>query len=139
VTGSGTVPSSGTVPGTGTARVLAAIRIVNGAVALTAPGVFTSQMHATAADESPRYPFRLFGIRALVNGAELLWPEASLRRLPEITVLVHASDLASACIAGLRHEVSPRFARRTVLLSGINTGLAVATWVLARRGGPRPS
>jgi hypothetical protein len=117
-------------------RLLAAIRIVNGGIALFAPTVFARQMHASSAEGAVQYPFRLFGVRALVNGVELLNPDVAGRWLPEVTVIVHASDLVAATVAGRRGEVSPEFARRTMALSGLNTVLAVVSWVLTRRRAP---
>jgi hypothetical protein len=116
-------------------RLLAAIRIVNGVIALFAPAVFARQMGATSAEGAVGYPFRLFGVRAVAGGLELLHPAVTGGWLPEVTVVVHASDLAAATIAGRSGAVSPSFARRTMALSGLNTALAVAGWVLVRRRG----
>jgi len=114
-------------------HLLAVIRMVNGATALVAPQVYTSRMGATSADGATKYAFRLFGIRALVSGWELLAPESQRRWLPELTVLVHASDVVSAYAAGRQGEVSRDFSRMTVALSGLNTALAVAGLVQSRR------
>ncbi len=114
-------------------RILAAIRIVNGVLALVMPALFARQMQAPTAEAAAQYPFRLFGVRAVVNGLELIQPTLAQRWLPEVTVVVHASDLAAAALATGRGDVSRSFGRRTMALSGLNTVLAVIGWTSARR------
>jgi hypothetical protein len=113
------------------ARLLAAIRIANGSIALLAPGVFARRTGAPSVEAAARYPFRLFGARAILNGCELMWPAGTNQWTHQATVLLHASDLTAAVLAARRGDVSPGFARRTVALSALNTALAVLA--LARK------
>jgi hypothetical protein len=115
------------------ARVLlAGIRLANGSVALVAPSAFARRAGVDA-ESSPAalYALRLFGIRTVLIGAELLRrdPAARVRAL-RIAPLIHVSDVASAAIAGSRKQLPAKAARTAVLVSGINVALAL----LARRG-----
>lgn len=111
---------------------LAAIRTTNGVLALLAPGVFTRRMGADAATDGPaRYPLRLFGIRTVLIGADLvLLSGPARRRALQEGVVIHASDTVSAVFAGVRGEVPRRFAFTAAGISATNTalaGLALAT------------
>jgi hypothetical protein len=107
---------------------LAVVRIVNGAAALLAPGVLLRRLGADpAAGASGIYPFRLFGIRTVLIGADLLVLRGpALRRATRTAVLIHAADTAAALATGLRGELPRRSATVTALISATNTALAVA-------------
>jgi hypothetical protein len=109
------------------ARVLlACIRLVNGGAALVAPGFLARQIGVDP-DANPgiKYVFRMFGIRTVLVGAELLMQTGerrneALRR----AVLIHASDTLAAFLA----TRSPQFPKRgqvIVWISALNTALAV--------------
>jgi hypothetical protein len=112
------------------ARVtLAAIRIFNGAVGLVAPTVAARRI-GTEPGAAPHYPWRLFGIRTVIIGAELLSRDPALRaKAVRIALPIHAIDTASAALGGLRGETPRRTAVMLTLVSGTNTVLAL----LARR------
>jgi hypothetical protein len=98
---------------------LAGIRIVNGASALLAPRLL-------AADDSAVYPFRLFGIRTVVIGADLLLRDKEVRdHALRLALLIHASDVASAVVAGARRQVPFRSAATAAAISSVNTALAL--------------
>jgi uncharacterized protein YjeT (DUF2065 family) len=110
---------------------LAAVRIVNGTAALVAPrfaaGRLGTSPEATAASV---YPLRMFGIRTVVVGAELLVRNRAVRRTAlDAALVVHASDTCAAALGGLRRELPRRQAAVLVLVSAANTALAL----LARR------
>jgi hypothetical protein len=65
----------------GLARVaLAAIRIVNGSAALVAPALLARNLGVRRADnQAVQYVFRMFGIRTVGIGLQLLLPEGELR------------------------------------------------------------
>ena len=65
----------------GLARVaLAAIRIVNGSAALAAPELLARNLGVRRADnQAVQYVFRMFGIRTVGIGLQLLLPEGELR------------------------------------------------------------
>src|SRR4051794_10739427 len=86
------------------ARVaLAAIRIVNGGLALFAPNFLLRRLGTDVRrDPSGVYPFRMFGIRTLLIGADLLTLTGDQRRrATRFAVLIHASDTVCAAWAGL--------------------------------------
>ena len=113
------------------ARVLlAAVRIANGAAGLVAPHLLARRLAAGAAPTA-HYPFRLFGVRTVIMGAELLAQDPHVRaRAVQVALPIHALDTLSAAVGGLRGELPRRPAVLLTLLSGTNTLLAL----LARRG-----
>jgi hypothetical protein len=107
-------------------RALAVVRIVNGLLGLFAPRFLLRRLGAGPADTIGVYPFRMFGIRTVVMGAELLSAEGEeRRRATRLAVLVHGIDTFSALIAGLRGNLPRRAAVVTTLISAFNTVLAV--------------
>ena len=101
---------------------LAGIRIVNGASALLAPRLLTR----LAADDTAVYPFRLFGIRTVVIGADLLVRDKEVRdHALRLALLIHASDVAAAVVAGARRQVPLRSAATAAAISSVNTALAL--------------
>jgi hypothetical protein len=109
------------------ARVLlACIRLLNGSLALLAPGFLARQIGVDP-DVNPGvlYVFRMFGIRTVLIGAELLAPTGerrseALRR----AVVIHASDTLAAFLA-TRSGQFPKSGRTIVGISALNTLLAV--------------
>jgi hypothetical protein len=136
---------------------LAAIRLVNGAVALLAPEVMLRRFEAgreanPGAGPDPGrvavYPLRMFGIRTVVLGIQLLAsgsgrrrgslsqngsvrPGGSLRQQGRAGIVIHAADAASAITAGLRRQLPARVAAVAAAISVTNTALA---WILATGG-----
>jgi len=119
--------------------LLGGIRLFNGATALLVPELVVRRLGADP-DASPSavYPLRMFGVRTVVLGAELLLgaPETRRRSL-ELGVLVHASDTASVALGGLRGQLPPRTAALLTGVSTLNTALAVLGTRAARRSRPR--
>jgi uncharacterized protein YjeT (DUF2065 family) len=112
--------------GTTAVRALAAIRIVNGALGLLAPQVLVRRTSTDPTTTEPNYAFRMFGIRTVVLGLDLLTLTGPAQeRARTQAVIIHATDTASALIGGLRGDVPPRVARTTVAISAVNTALAV--------------
>ena len=102
---------------------LATIRIVNGASALRRPRLLTRRL---AADDTAVYPFRLFGIRTIVIGGDLLLRDKEVRdHALRLALLIHASDVASAVVAGARRQVPLRSAATAAAISSVNTALAL--------------
>jgi hypothetical protein len=108
-------------------QILAAVRIVNGTLGLLAPQVLLRRLSTDEqAARSGMYPFRMFGIRTILIGVELLVADdASRRRLTRLAVLIHASDTVSAAVSGLRGDLPRKAAITTTLISSGNTVLAV--------------
>jgi hypothetical protein len=104
---------------------LATIRLVNGTLALLAQNMLLRRLGADpAANKVAIYPMRMFGIRTIVLGVQLLIdtpsPEAEL-----FGVVIHATDAATAITAGVRRQLPPRVAAMTSTISLVNTALAV--------------
>ena len=108
-------------------RVLAGVRILNGTAGLLAPEFLLRRLGAALQhDRSGIYPFRMFGIRTVLIGADLLLLHGEQRRrATQLAVLIHATDTASAVTAGLRGDLPRRAAVVTTLISAGNTVLAI--------------
>ena len=110
------------------ARVaLACIRLVNGAGATLVP-VQMSKRLGVDATKTPEvlYPLRMFGIRTLLLGGDLLLRrgrglELSLRVSP----YVHAGDAASAAFAGYSGHLPRKAAATGTTISLVNLLLAL--------------
>ena len=114
------------------ARVtLAGIRIVNGALGLFAPQVLARRLGVEESAGPMGYPFRMFGIRTILIGAQLLSPDPAIRRQAvREAVVVHASDTVSAFATGATGGLPPRGAKAATAISAVNVLLAL----LAARG-----
>jgi len=111
------------------ARVaLGLIRLANGAAALVAPAFLLRRLAVDPQTEpAASYPLRLFGIRTVLIGADLLLnrPQARADAL-RVAPIIHASDLMAAAIAAVRGELPRRAALTTALISTLNVALAIA-------------
>ncbi len=118
-------------------RTLACIRIFNGAVGLFAAGRMAESLGGPLGEDKRFvYPARMFGIRTLLLGLDLLTlrpDDASARRVSRQAVLIHATDTAAAVYAGARGELPRRAAKVTVTISAVNTVLAVVSLVAGKR------
>jgi hypothetical protein len=104
---------------------LATIRLVNGTLALVAPNALLRRLGADPdVNKVAIYPVRMFGIRTVVLGVQLLI-DAPSPEADRFGVLIHATDAATAITAGVRRQLPPRVAAMTSLISVVNTGLAV--------------
>ena len=107
--------------------VLSAIRLTNGAAALVAPRRVARRLGTTAETAAASvYPLRLFGVRTVAIGAELLLGgREARRRALDTAVLIHAGDTLAAVLGGLAKELPRRRATMLTLLSAGNTALAL--------------
>lgn len=108
---------------------LAGIRIFNGATGLLAPSLLIRRLDPGREPLSPaaEYAFRLFGIRTILLGLDLLTNHGErLREDLREGVLIHGSDTATAAMLGLDGRLPPRTAALTTLISATNTVLAAA-------------
>ena len=109
------------------ARVLlAGVRIVNGGLALLAPGFLARQIGVDAqSNPGITYVFRMFGIRTVLIGADLLVKTGRERdEAVRNAVLIHASDTLAAWLATLSGAF-PKQGRIIVWISAANTLLAL--------------
>jgi hypothetical protein len=103
---------------------LATIRLVNGTMALLAPGMMLRRLGADPdANKVACYPLRMFGIRTVVLGLDLL-AGGSMQEKGRVGVVIHATDAASAINAGLRRQLPVRVAMLAAGISVTNTVLA---------------
>jgi hypothetical protein len=100
----------------------------NGAMGLVAPAAAARRIGTP--EGAPLYPWRMFGIRTVIIGAELLSRDPEVReKAVRLALPIHASDTVSAAIGGLLGETSKRTSILLTAISGTNTVLAM----LARR------
>jgi hypothetical protein len=131
------VPDLGTVA-TATRYALGGIRIVNGAIGLVAPAVIQKRLGDTAPASNPAaiYGLRLFGVRTVVIGADLLRLRGdALTHAVRSAPLIHASDTLTVLTLLRKKQLAPELARPLALISGVNTLLAVTAFVTHRRSG----
>lgn len=110
-------------------KALAAVRLFNGTAGLLAPRFLLGRLGAGAEAARPGvYPFRMFGVRTILLGLDLLAaPGERRRRATRLAVLIHATDTVSAAAAGLRGDLSRKAAVTTTLISAGNTVLAIVS------------
>ncbi|MFF7755720.1 hypothetical protein ACFZCP_42415 [Streptomyces sp. NPDC007971] len=109
--------------------LLAGIRLFNGAAGLLAPELLIRRFDPDRDPPSPAavYAFRLFGIRTVLLGLDLLTHSGEqLRDDLRDGILIHGSDTATAATLGIHGDVPPRTAFLTTFISAVNTALAVA-------------
>jgi len=103
---------------------LAAIRLVNGTMALLTPETMLRRLGADPdASQVAIYPLRMFGIRTVVLGVDLL-ASGSRQQKGRVGVVIHATDAVSAITAGLRRQLPARVALVAAGISVTNTALA---------------
>ena len=103
---------------------LAAIRLVNGTMALLTPKMMLRRLGADpAANQVAIYPLRMFGVRTVVLGVDLL-AGGSMQQKGRVGVVIHATDAASVITAGLRRQLPARVALVAAGISLTNTALA---------------
>lgn len=115
--------------------VLAGIRLFNGAAALFAPGFLMRRLGLDPnANPGAYYAFRMFGIRTLLIGADLLfWGSAQRGHALRTGVLIHLSDTLAAAYAGLSRQLPARAAVPATAISAVNLALAVLALPASRR------
>ena len=111
----------------GSARVaLAGIRILNGAAGLFAPGMLARRLDVEQAAGPMAYPFRMFGIRTVLIGSDLLARDPAVRRhAVRAAIVVHASDTVCAYVAGATGALPRKAARTATAISALNVVLAL--------------
>jgi len=110
------------------ARVaLAGIRLFNGVAALFVPATLARRLGVDPdANPAALYALRLFGVRTVLIGAQLLLRDSGVRAHSlRIAPVIHALDAAAALIAGYRGQLPRRAAITAALISTVNTVLAV--------------
>jgi len=119
---------------------LAGIRLANGTLGLLAPQLLVKRLGVEPAlNTASYYPFRMFGIRTIVLGVDLLTlRDGELRRADATAVLIHSVDTVAAAVGGIRGDVPAKAARLTTAISAVNTALALVSW-FSRAGSGLPA
>lgn len=109
------------------ARVaLAGIRIVNGAGGLLDVETASELPWHEEAAGPMGYPFRMFGIRTILIGLDLLSDDRAVRRHAlRAAVVVHVTDTVSAIVTGVTGGLPRRPAVTTTAISATNAVLAL--------------
>lgn len=109
---------------------LGVIRLVNGGLGLLLPRVLIRRIDSTDPSPAAVYAFRLFGIRNILIGREVLVRRGeALDRSIDEAVVVHGSDSLTATVLAVTGVVPRRTGFLLMAVSVINTTLAL----LARR------
>lgn len=106
---------------------LAGIRLFNGVAALFVPATLARQLGVDpAANPAALYALRLFGVRTVLIGAQLLLRDGGVRAHSlRVAPAIHALDASAALIAGERGQLPRRAATTAAVISTVNTVLAV--------------
>src|SRR3712207_5891925 len=106
---------------------LSAIRLFNGIAALFAPAALLRRLGVDPeANRAALYALRMFGVRTVLIGAQLLLRNGGLRAHSlRVAPVIHVLDAAAAMIAGAQGQLPRRAATTAALISTINTLLAV--------------
>ena len=116
---------------------LGAIRFVSGSIGLLAPALIIRRLgdDDPAGNPAATYGLRLFGVRTVLLGADLLRLRGrDLDRAVRAAPLIHASDTATVLALRQSRQLSPELARPLLLISGTNTALALIAYLTSRRG-----
>lgn len=125
--------SSGRTPAFGRVA-LGIIRIVNGALGLFLPGTLIGRIDdRQPVSPAAVYAFRLFGVRTLLIGRDLLTTGPDRAKAVDEAPLIHASDTLTATLLTVGRQVPVRMGAPLIAISGLNTVLAY----LAKRGSSR--
>jgi hypothetical protein len=121
----------------GTARVaLAGVRLFTGGAGLVAPRMFAQRLgRESDADGAAVHALRMFGIRTVLIGLDLVSRDPAVRRHAlRFAVLIHASDTVSAAMAGMNRQLPARAAKLATAVSAVNVVLALIASREVRKG-----
>jgi len=107
--------------------LLAGIRLFNGTAALVAPEELARRLGVDPGQNpGVLYFIRLFGIRTVLIGAELLVRRGErLDEAVKLGILVHASDTLAAAMAAASRRLPPGAGKMVTIISAVNTALAI--------------
>jgi hypothetical protein len=108
-------------------KVLAAIMLANGSLALVAPRWLAERL-GVRPERQPAmlYVFRMFGIRTVLVAADLCREPKRRRRALREGILMHSSDAAAALVAAALGELPVRAGLMAGAISAVNTALCLA-------------
>jgi len=114
---------------------LGAVRLLNGAGTLFATRAF-SKRAGVDPETSPAaiYALRLFGVRTIYIGLELLVArDDHLRDAVAVAPAIHVSDTISAALAGKAGHLPKGAAKTAVAISAVNILLSLLAWAPPRK------
>jgi uncharacterized protein YjeT (DUF2065 family) len=115
---------------------LGLIRLTNGLVALLAPGFLAERLGRAGERSAAQYLLRMFGIRTVFLGLDLLASDEDRRRLAlRRAPIIHASDVMAVVVAGASRQIPVRAAAAGFGISCVNLWLALVARA-AERGKP---
>jgi hypothetical protein len=119
--------------------LLAGVRLTMGTAGLLAPGLVIRRLDIDPARQpAMRYPLRMFGIRTVLIGADLLRKSGPERRHAELVApVVHGSDTVSAFLAWRHGDLPHRAGAMATAISAGNLTLALANLALPPRWATR--
>lgn len=112
--------------------LLAGVRLTMGTAGLVAPGLVIRRLDIDP-DVQPgmRYPLRMFGIRTVLIGADLLRRSGPDRWHAELLApVIHGCDTVSASLAWRRGDLPPRAGATATAISAVNLALSLANLAL---------
>ena len=115
--------------------LLAGVRLTMGTAGLLAPGLVIRRLDIDpAAQPGMRYPLRMFGIRTVLIGADLLAENGRRREHAErVAPVVHGSDTVSAFLAWRRGDLPGRAGAMATAISAVNLALSLGNLAAQRR------
>lgn len=117
-------------------RTLGAVRLTTGTLGLFAPQILVQRFGKSTQNEvAAAYAFRLFGVRTIILGVELLLMKGQAReQAVKLAPIIHGSDTLAALIAARQGNLPKAAGLSLVGISAINTALAL----LSRSAGKTP-
>jgi hypothetical protein len=111
-----------------TARITLGItRLVFGSLGLLAPRLLIRRIQGPGTNSPAAvYAFRMFGIRTVLIGHQLLAPDGPNRREAlRVAPFIHGADTATATLLTARGDVPKRTGLSLIAVSGFNTAMAL--------------
>lgn len=107
--------------------MLGVTRLVNGSLGLVTPRKLVGRIDPLGRPSPAAiYAFRLFGVRTVLIGRDLLSSQARTReRAVREALWIHATDTATAVLLTTTRRVPPRVGVALIAVSGTNTLLAI--------------
>ena len=122
--------------GNGARLLLGSIRLLTGSIGLFYPQRIQCQMGKKISDPSGEYALRLFGVRTVLIGLDLLHPAGKAHaHAVRIAPFIHASDTIAALLAARSGALPRRAATSLVAISAANTVLSLLMQLSNERDG----
>jgi hypothetical protein len=122
------------------ARVLlAGVRLTMGTAGLLVPGLVIRRLGIDpAAQPAMRYPLRMFGIRTVLIGVDLLTGDRPRREQAELLApVVHGSDTVAAFLARQRGDLPAQAGTMATAISAVNLALSLVNLATRPHRPPR--